>query len=137
MEEAVPFHEVLQFFYFGFHSTLVRYRALTLLGWLASALGAAGFFLSWYGPYETLSIALSISTAVSGIALVHQSVSALDVYVRVPFPVPPEMPGNLQEAVAQCARLMEDVHRGGWQEAYGALRELKTMADRFGLPPIP
>jgi len=136
MQEAHPLDGALQYYYYGFHAALVRYRALTLLGWLSSAAGAAGFFLSWQGAYGILVTALSLLSAASGIALVYQSVAALDAYVRVPFPLPAEMPANVQDAIALCKRQMEDVEQGGWQEAYGALRELRMVADRFGVPPV-
>ena len=136
MQDAQVLDWALQYYYYGFHAALVRYRALTVLGWLASAAGAAGFFLSWQGAFGVLPLALSLLSVASGISLVYGSVAALDGYIRVPFPLPAEMPANVQEAIALCKRQMEDVEEGGWQEAYGALRELRRLADRLGLPPV-
>jgi hypothetical protein len=130
-------HEgLLAYYYFGFHSALTRYRALTILGWAVTALGAAGLLVAWHDGSGLFTFAVDLAAAVAGVALVQGSVAALDQYVRVPFPVPEEFTGEIAHGIAECARLMEEIDRGGWQEALAALRALGTMHTRFAFPPL-
>ena len=134
-----PHDDLLEYFYFGFHRALVRYRMLTVQGWIATAIGAAGLLVFWRDGSGLFTFAVALGAAVAGLALVHQSVAALDQFVRVPFPKPPpgSCPPNIAAAAEESARLMEDIDRGGWQEAFAALRALEGMAERYSLPPIP
>ena len=127
---------LLGYYYFGFHSALIRYRALTMLGWAVTALGAVGLLFAWHDGSDLFAFALAVGAAVAGIALVQGSVAALDQYVRVPFPVPGEFQGEIAGGIAECARLMEEIDRGGWQEALAALRALGLMHERFSFPPL-
>ena len=130
---------LLGYYYFGFHSALARYRVLTIGGWVVTALGAAGLLLFWRDGSDLFTMAVALGAAVGGLSLVHQSVAALDQYVRVPFPAPApgSCPAEIAEGVGECARLMEEIDRGGWQEAYAAFRALGEMAERFSFPPLP
>ena len=129
---------LLGYYYFGFHSALVRYRILTIEGWVVTALGAAGLLVFWRDGSDLFTIAVALCAAVAGLSLVHQSVAALDQYVRVPYPGPAHgsCPAEIAEGVGECARLMEEIDRGGWQEAYAAFRALGEMAERFSFPPL-
>ena len=129
---------LLGYYYFGFHSALVRYRILTIEGWVVTALGAAGLLVFWRDGSDLFTMAVALGAAAAGLSLVHQSVAALDQYVRVPFPVPApgSCPAAIAEGVGECARLMEEIDRGGWQEAYAAFRALGEMAERFSFPPL-
>jgi hypothetical protein len=136
MSPAPSAEEALAFYYDGFRAALVRYRALTLGGWCAAALGAGGAVASCRpGAAADLSFVLfPLCAAVAGLALVHQSVAALDAYCRIPFPLPDPgtVPVQIAAALDESVQLMRECDRGGWQEAYAALRALKTMPERHG-----
>jgi len=129
---------LLAYYYFGFHSALARYTVLTIGGWAVTALGAAGLLAFWRDGSDLFTIAVALGAAVGGLSLVHQSVAALDQYVRVPFPRPDpgSSPVEIAGGIEECARLMEEIDRGGWQEARAAHRALGTMAERFSFPPL-
>jgi hypothetical protein len=129
---------LLGYYYFGFHSALTRYRALTVQGWIVTAAGTAGFFLSLRDGDGVFPLALALCAAVAGISLVHQSVASLDQYVRVPVakPDPASCPPNIAGGIDECARLMDEIDRGGGQEALAALRVLGGMTERFSFPPL-
>ena len=129
---------LLGYYYFGFHSALVRYRALTIQGWIVTALGAAGLLVFWRDGSDLFTVAVALCAAVAGLSLVHQSVAALDQYVRVPFPAPApgSCPAEIAGGIEECARLMEEIDKGGWQEARAAFRALGEMAERFSFPPL-
>ena len=129
---------LLGYYYFGFHSALARYRVLTIQGWVVTAIGAAGLLVFWRDGSDLFTMAVALCAAVAGLSLVHQSVAALDQYVRVPFPAPApgSCPAEIAGGVEECARLMEEIDRGGWQEARAAFRALGEMAERFSFPPL-
>ncbi len=132
-------HEgLLGYYYFGFHAALLRFRALTIQGWIVTAVGAAGLLLAWRDGDGLFTIAVALCAAAAGLSLVHQSVASLDQYVRVPFvpPAPGEDPGDFGRGIAECARLMAEIDRGGWQEAFTALNALGEMPERFSFPPL-
>ncbi|HUI11244.1 MAG TPA: hypothetical protein VL221_13015 [Bacteroidota bacterium] len=131
--------DLLEFFYFGFHRTLVRFRRLTVQGWGAAALGVVGLAFAWGRGEGLIAFAVAAGALVAGLALVQQAVAALDQYVRIPYPRPGPgaAPETLAAAVEESARLMGEIERGGWQDAFAAIAVLETMAVRFGLPPVP
>lgn len=130
--------QLLGYYYFGFHAALVRYKVLTIEGWVVTALGAAGLLVFWRDGSDLFTMAVALCAAAAGLSLVHQSVAALDQYVRVPFPgpAPGSCPAEIAGGVEECARLMEEIDRGGWQEAHAAFRALGEMAERFSFPPL-
>ena len=127
----------LGYYYFGFHSALARYRVLTVEGWIVTAIGAAGLFVSWRESGDLMTIAVALSAVVAGVSIVQQSVASLDQYVRIPFPDPGSCPEEIAGGIGECARLMEEIDRGGWQEASAALGALGRMKERFSFPPLP
>ena len=114
----------LGYYYFGFHSALARYRVLTLEGWIVTAIGAAGLFVSWRESGDLMTIAVALSAVVAGVSIVQQSVASLDQYVRIPFPDPGSCPEEIAGGIGECARLMGEIDKGGWQEASAALGAL-------------
>jgi hypothetical protein len=127
----------LGYYYFGFHSALARYRVLTVEGWIVTAIGAAGLFVSWRESGDLMTIAVALSAVVAGVSIVQQSVASLDQYVRIPFPDPGSCPEEIAGGIGECARLMGEIDRGGWQEASAALGALGRMKERFSFPPLP
>ena len=130
--------DLLAFYYFGFYSALTRYRALTIQGWAVTALGAAGLLVFWRDGSDLFPIVVGAGAVVAGLSLVHQSVAALDQYVRVPFPAPAPgaCPPEIAAGIEECARLMGEIDRGGWHDALAAYRALGEMSERFSFPPL-
>jgi hypothetical protein len=123
----------LQYFYSGFYRALKRYRSTSLLGWTIVLLGCLVVLLRWnlertFGPLDT---ALAALTVFAGLAVVWQNISALEQYLRVPFPVATEDP-----VLAEIKSLMHEVDEGGWQEAYAAIGQLTAMQRKYGLPEL-
>lgn len=122
-----PDDAALDYYYTGFLRTLRHHRIATIAGWSVAAAGGAGVFASCRAGDGLLSTAIPLSALCAGIALVQQSVARLDAYVAIPFPAPdPETIARFP-LLAACAKLMQDVDAGGWQEAYAALRTLRGM----------
>jgi hypothetical protein len=134
-----PCEAFLGYYYFGFHAALTRYRVLTPGGWAVAAVGAAGLLVAWREGADLFTFIVALAGAAGGLSLVHQSVAALDAYVRVPFPRPEPgtCPDDIARGIDECARLMEEIDRGGWHEARAAFRALDEMAKRFSFPPLP
>src|SRR5512140_2653543 len=74
----------LMYCYFGFASSLRRYRRMTLLGWVVAAAGFLSLMIGWREgtPHGMLDLILSVLTIAAGIGLVQQSVMALEAYIR-------------------------------------------------------
>ncbi len=129
----------LDYFYFGFHRALRRFRATTVAGWCVAGAGVAAVALRW-DPLWRGDLAGGILCGVlvvAGILLVQQGVTELSWYIHVPFPRPPageEETANTQSAVEELSRIMEDVEDGGWQDALQALADLRGIGERYGLP---
>lgn len=130
----------LDYFYRGFYTVLLRYRAMTLMGWIIVAAGFASLVLGWRTetPHGIVDLALSCLTMFAGVGLVHLSVVSLDTYVRIPVMGLQGKTGDAVSvpAIAAILELMKDVNEGGWQEAYAALRRLRTLGRDAGLPPL-
>ena len=116
----------------GFLAALRRYRRATIAGWAVTAAGVLALPLGWSGgtPHGILDIAVSCAAAVGGIMLVEQSVGMLQAYCTVPFHEagPPEAP--LSPAAEELRALMDEVDRGGWQEAFAAIARLEQIREQ-------
>lgn len=128
----------LQFFYFGFHHALQRFRVTVLAGWCIAGAGVAALAFRW-GPLwegDLVGGILCALLVVAGILLVQQGVTELSIYVKIPFPQPPDTDENrdLRNTVADLAAVMGDVEEGGWQDALQALAALRAIGERYGLP---
>jgi hypothetical protein len=127
-----------EFYVEGFLAVLRRHRRATITGWICVAAGALSIPLGWSAgtTREILDLLVSCVTVAAGIVLVEQSVGMLESYVRVPFHAasaaeiqgegPPESPEPV--LVAGLRRIMEDVDRGGWQEAFGAIAAIEKLS---------
>ncbi len=135
-----PTENELRFFYFDFFRVLKRYRMATLLGWLMVAAGVASvpLGLQFGRPHGLVDIALAVSAIVAGLIVVQQTVAWLETYVKVPFPTSIVKNGSdeVSPVLHEIQGLMKDVDDGGWQEAYAAISQLKTLGIKHGLPSL-
>jgi hypothetical protein len=140
MNSAPLTDDELRFYYFGLYAVLKRYRFMTLLGWFVVAVGVVSFMLAWdvgreHGVIDTM---LACGCAIAGLALVQNSIASLSSYVAVPFRSAEVDAGDAGKSpvVLEIVTLMKDVEDGGWQEAYAAIRKLKELESRYGLPSL-
>ena len=140
MSSVLLTDDELRFYYAGFYTVLKRYRNMTLLGWFVVAVGLASFMLAWnvsreHGIIDTM---LACACAVSGLALVQNSVASLSSYVAVPFRSGEGDVGATEKSpvVLEIVAVMKDVEEGGWQDAYAAMRKLRDLESKYGLPPL-
>jgi hypothetical protein len=126
----------LHYYYFGFYQLLKRYRAITLIGWMAVAVSVVGVGAGWqYGMvHGLLDVAIGVAALSSGLGLVQQSVAGLSQYLAVPFDAGGSDP---DPAIVRIKQVMADVEAGGWQEAFLAIRALEEMHTAYGLPELP
>jgi hypothetical protein len=127
----------LAYCYFGFASSLRRYRRMTVLGWVVVAAGFLSLMIGWREgtPHGLLDLVLSVLAIAAGIGLVQQSVMSLEAYVRSKTILFAAVPAtNRPPAINEMIALMDDVETGGWQEAYAALGKLRTLGTVHGLP---
>ncbi|MER3523918.1 MAG: hypothetical protein C4326_07580 [Ignavibacteria bacterium] len=126
----------LQYFYFGFYRVLRRYRTTSLVGWAIVLLGCLSIPFGWRlsRPSALVEIALTGLTILAGLVVVWQNLSALEQYLRVPFPV--DASSTADGALSEIRELMNEVDEGGWQEAYAALGRLNELQQKFGLPKL-
>lgn len=126
----------LRFYYFGFYKALMRYRRMTLLGWVVAATGCGGMFAIWSAGriFGVPEIILSCSTIAAGIALVSMSVSVVQQYIGIALPTPHN--GQSHPLVHEVAQLMQEVDLGGWQEAAAAIRVMETFPAKYGVPHV-
>lgn len=112
----------------GFLEALRRYRRITLVGWLVASAGVAGLILRWSSPgvLGLADILVSVLTIAGGVLLVHYGIEALSGFIHTALAAMP------REGFGELRELMEEVDRGGWQEAFAALRRLR----RTGAGPI-
>jgi hypothetical protein len=128
----------LDYFYFGFYRALRRFRASTVTGWCVTGAGIAALALRWDSVWRgdlTGGILCGLLIG-AGILLVQQGVTELSQYTEIPFPHP-RVPGGSDaegRTVTELAGLMEEVGKGGWQEAVHALATLRAVGEQFGLP---
>jgi len=140
MTIPVPTEAELQFYYFRFYRVLKRYRTMTLIGWSVVLVGSASVPLGWNigRPGGLIELTLSGFTILAGLALVWQSVTSLDEYVKIPYPSQQSGNGNGETPVVlgEIMEIMQDVADGGWQEAYAALRKINELGMKHGFPSL-
>jgi hypothetical protein len=127
----------MSYCYFGFASSLRRYRRMTVLGWVVVAAGFLSLMIGWREgtPHGMLDLALSVLAIAAGIGIVQQSVMSLEAYVRPRNILFAAVPAEERRpAINAMIALMDDVEAGGWQEAYVALGKLRTLGAAHGLP---
>jgi hypothetical protein len=127
----------LEYFYHGFHRALQRYRSATMIGWVIVLAGVACIPLGWRtaGAHGLLDLAVCGAAIVAGLVVVSESVSFLHAYISVPFPVAGDADAGRSAPVEDLRALMQEIDKGGWQEAYAAVRLLRVLGERHGLPP--
>lgn len=128
----------LQYFYFGFYRILKRYRAVSLTGWVIAFAGCGSAPFGWNLGRTTgfIEVVLTILTITAGLVVVWQNISALEEYLRVPFPVSVEITEQDAAIVNEIRSLMKEVDDGGWQEAYAAIGKLKEIQVKHALPKL-
>ncbi len=121
----------------GFLVALHRFRRATITGWIVTAAGVMSLPLGWSGgfPHGILDLVVSCAAAIGGIVLVEQSVGMLESYVQVPFHEGTSAGTPLPEPAGKIRTIMEDVDRGGWQEAFAAIGDVERLAGEYGLSP--
>lgn len=127
----------LQYFYFGFHRVLRRYRSTSILGWIIVLFGCISAPFGWNlgRPAGVIEVLLTVLTILAGLSLVWQNISALQEYIRISFPLSPS--GEPEPARLEIQKIMREVDDGGWQEAYAAIAKLKDLQQKYGLPVLP
>lgn len=129
----------LQYYYIGFYRVLKRYRSTSILGWAIVFLGCASVPFGWDLGRTTgfIEVVLSGLTILAGLALVWQNISALDEYIRVPFPSSSnDNATERSELIAEIRSIMKEVDDGGWWEASAAIGKLTEMQVKHGLPAL-
>ena len=115
----------------SFSASLRRFRTTTIFGWLITTAGFISLAMGWRAEsfHEILDLALSCLAMVAGVTVVHVSVQALEGYVQVAMRAlqgePVNHTGTGQSA--ELLTLMREVRDGGWQEAFTALRKVRTF----------
>ena len=116
---------------------LKRYRTTSLLGWVIVFAACLSAPLGWNLGRSTgfIEVVLTVLTVVAGLVLVWQNISALEEYIRIPFPVPspPEQPEVQSPVITEIKNMMHEVDEGGWQEAYAAIGKLRQIQITYGL----
>jgi hypothetical protein len=115
-----------------FTRALQRYRTTTILGWMITAAGFASLVLGWRAGSlrDMLDLSLSCFTMIGGVWTVHVSVQSLEAHVKLSLHALETTGGDVRMdgLRAELAHLMSEVHEGGWQEAFAALRRLRELA---------
>lgn len=126
----------LQYYHFGFYRALKRYRSTSMLGWTIVLLGCLSVPVGWEIGRTTgiVEIGLTVMTTLAGLALVWQNISALEEYLRVPFPFSTDE--KTATIVADIRDIMQEVDNGGWQEAFEAIGKLRILQHKHQLPPL-
>jgi len=127
----------LQYFYVGFYNALRRYRSTSLLGWTIVLLGCLSIPFGWNVGRQlgVVEVSLTGLTILAGLALVWQNISALEQYLRVPFPTATDS-ADASPVIGEIKDLMKEVDNGGWQEAYAAIGRLSEIQAKYGLPKL-
>jgi hypothetical protein len=136
-ESFAPLSESeVRYYFTGFYKALKRYRFMTMIGWVVVVIGCVSFPVGWSAsrPGGLIEIVLSCATAFAGLGLVWQSISSLEVYIRIALPA--QHNGEQHPVVIRILEIMHDVDEGGWQEAHAAIRQLEELQTTFLLPPL-
>jgi hypothetical protein len=135
MNDLTP--EETQFYVTGLYRVLIRFRRITILGWVIVLAGFAGIILGWNVPHSHgfVDTMLGACTILAGLALVYHSVLSLEEYVSVPFVQARRANGghDLHPALQRLLPLLAEIHEGGWQEAYAAIGTLKQIDREFDM----
>lgn len=132
----------LQFYYFGLYRALKRYRVVVVIGWIVVAVGCMGIVHGWDLTrfHGLLDVGMAAFTVLAGLALVHNGVASLSAYVSIRFrraePGEGSSTGSHEQAVREILDMIQDIEAGGWQEAFSAMRRLREMQERYGLPAL-
>lgn len=128
----------LQYFYVGFYNALKRYRSTSLLGWTIVLLGCVSIPLGWnWGRRDGIvDVSLTVMTILAGLVVVWQNITALEQYIRVPFPTGLETNPEVPSPISEIRNVMKEVDDGGWQEAYAALGRLREIQAKYSLPQL-
>lgn len=107
-----------------------------MVGWVVVLIGCVSFPVGWnIGRLGGIvDIALSCATIVAGLALVSQSVSSLESYLKIGLPSIHN--GEQHTVVHEVAAVMKDVDDGGWREAFAAIEKIEELGKQHGLPPL-
>jgi ABC-type multidrug transport system fused ATPase/permease subunit len=129
----------LQYYYFGFYRILKRYRSTSILGWAIVFVACLSVPFGWNLGRATgfVEVVLTILTILAGLAVVWQNISALEEYIRVPYPSTVNGEANTSaELIAEIKNLMKEVDDGGWQEAYTAIGKVESLRVKYSLPEL-
>ncbi len=136
MEQVMTESETA-YYYHGLNRVLIRYRRVSVFGWglvFATIVASPwGWNISEDGA--ALRVLLSALAILAGLTLVWQNITALEEYLRVPFPSSPH-PATNHPAIEEIQLLMKEVDDGGWQDAYAAIAGLRAIGEKHGLPPL-
>lgn len=125
------------YYYHGLYRVLIRYRRVSVYGWglvfVAIVAGPWGWNITDDGA--ALRVLLSVLAILAGLSLVWQNISALEEYLRVPFP-PSGQSATNPPVIEEIQSLMKEVDEGGWQDAYAAIGRLRAIGERHGLPQL-
>ena len=138
MDETGPTESELEFYYFGFHRILKRFRSVTILGWVVVLIGAVSLPVGWkFGqPHGLMDVALSIATIFAGLVVVQQSVAALESYVNVPFHKQESSGEDIHPVLMEIRTLMKEIEEGGWWEANRGIRTIEEIGTKYGFQSI-
>ncbi len=126
----------LQYFYFGFQRVLRRYRTTSILGWMIVLVGCLSIPFGWNLGRTTgfIEVVLTLLTVLAGLSLVWQNISALQEYIRMPFPR--SSSAEPEPLRLEIQSIMKEVDDGGWQEAYAAIAKLNEIQVKYALPKL-
>jgi hypothetical protein len=129
----------LQYYYLGFYRALKRYRTTSLLGWSIVFLGCLSIPFGWNLGRSTgfIEVVLTALTVIAGLTVVWQNISALDEYIRTPFPSLVNGEASVRaEIISEIKGLMHEIDKGGWQDAYAAIAKLIELGAKHDLPKL-
>jgi len=119
------------------YAALRRHRRTTIMGWTVTAAGCVGMIRGWdlLSSRDIVSVGISLVAIVAGILLVHESVgflAALSAWLQNE-PPPAEADPVARELHARLKEIAREIDNGGWQEAFAALGQVRTLAASYGI----